>query len=445
MPQIINSPVDDYVFVETEQKTIVIDNESISSSIGLTETSIFDGIDRNDTIKLILSFESYSQQISVLKSISIYRLLNNKQVRQQLHVNIPVDECALVLEESNNQILTRNDTLKPLSEYPVAANQSINIRISILIQITKNDDQQQIKIPITNRKTTIQEILQLTNQSTDMNKYLASSITKCIISNDEYISNLNQTKFILVTENETCLVSIQIPNESLLIKIDNETNQYQRFITSATISDIYKQNKIDTEHQFFLYSDDFIPSPAIPLTSFLVASPIQFTIIENNLPITVTIFYGEHSVKFSCSHSMKVKRLYQIGCQLFSVKPDYYQLWHLECLLDDDDMSLEDVDSSMTNPQFQLVCKATLNSSVTYLDQKVVFPCASKTGILDIVTEAFTKLHISQEDINIYELIAMDDSGTATQIDFEMTMDDVLSLFTSPDITTIPFQLNKKK
>jgi hypothetical protein len=37
----------------------------------------------------------------------------------------------------------------------------------------------------------------------------------------------------------------------VLIEIDDESDQNQRFMISATISDIYKQNKIAIEQRFF--------------------------------------------------------------------------------------------------------------------------------------------------------------------------------------------------
>jgi hypothetical protein len=110
-------------------------------------------------------------------------------------------------------------------------------------------------------------------------------------------------------------------------------------------------------------------------------------------------------------------------------------------VMDDDDMSLEEIDSSMTDTEFKLVCKATLNSSIKYLDQTIVFPCANEIELLDIVKEAFTKLQIPHEDIDMYQLIALDED--TTQLEFDTTMDDVLELFPS-NITIIPFELKKK-
>jgi len=278
--------------------------------------------------------------------------------------------------------------------------------------------------------------------SVDIYKYLASNNTKCIISNNEYISNLNETKFVLLKENETCIVSIKMSNELQLIEINDENDQNQRFMISATISDIYKQNKIDTEQRFLLYADDFVPSFNTPVASFLTTSPIKFTVIGNNLPITVTIINDENSIKFNCSNSMKVKRLFLITCQLFNVKIDYYQLTYSDCEMDDGDVTLEDIDSTIIDIEFKLVCKATLNASIKYLDQTLAFPCIEETELLDIVKEIFIKLHIPQEDIDMYELVALDDRNT--QLEFDTTMEDVIGLFSS-DIKIVPFELKKKE
>ncbi len=62
---------------------------------------------------------------------------------------------------------------------------------------------------------------------------------------------------------------------------------------------------------------------------------------------------------------------------------------------------------------------------------------------MDILREAFGKLQIPQEDINMYELFAMDDDRT--QIEFDMTIDEVCDVLSSSSTTTIPFELMKKK
>jgi hypothetical protein len=233
-------------------------------------------------------------------------------------------------------------------------------------------------------------------------------------------------------------------NELQLIEISDESDQNQRFMISATISDIYKHNKIDTEQRFLLYADDFVPSLDTSLTSFLTTSPIKFTVIENNLPITVTIMNDEHSIKFNCSQSMTVKRLLLIACQLFDIKSDYYQLIQSDYgEMDDGDVTLDDIDSSMTVIEFSLICKATLNASIKYLDQTFVFPCVDETELSDIVKQAFIKLHIPQEDIDMYELIALNEDKTQCELDIKIA--EAIEGFFSSDITTVPLELKKKE
>ena len=438
---VTESPVDGFIFIEKEQKTIVDENQSISSSIDSSTSTTFDGINRDNTTQVTLSFESYNQTVRALKSLPIYRLLLNKYILQQLHINGPLDQCALTLENADRQILTSDDTQKSLSEYSADDGQPIHIRISLLIKIIKYDDKQQLNIPVVNRKTTIGELLQLTTLPIDIYKYLASNVKKSVIPNSDYISSLNETTFLLLKENETCLVEVKLSQELQLIDIDNDDNQIQRFVISATIADVCQHNEIDTKKQFLLYSNDFIPGREIPLTSFLQTLPIRFTVIENNLPVSVTVFNDEQLMKFQCSRELNIKHLLVIACQLFNIKSNYYRLTHLDTLLDDDDMTLEDIDSSMTDAELTLTCNATLNASLKYLDQTIVLPCAEETEIVEIVQTVLAKLQIPQESIEMYEYFVLD--GNETQLELDNTMEDVKGLL-SEDVTIIPLEMRKK-
>ena len=438
----IKSPVDEFIFIENEQKTIVDENQPISSSINSTAPSTtFDGINRDNTTQVSLSFELYNQTIRALKSLPLYRLLLNKYLMQQLHINVPRNQIVLTLENANRQILTNDDMQKGLNEYSTNDNQPICIRISLLIQIVKYDDEQLLEVPVSYQNATVEQLLQLTTMPTDIYKYLASNAKKSVISNLEYISKLNETKFLLAKESETCLVSVKLADELQLIEIDDETNRTQRFVISATIADIYKCNEIDATQQFLLYSNDFVPAHSISLVSFLPTSHIRFTVIGQNLPVFITVINDGHSMKFHCSREIQVKRLLEIACQLFNIKPNYYRLTHLDSLLDDEDMSLDDIDSSMTDAELILVCNATLNASLKYLNQTIMLPCAHETQLADIVQTALTKLHIPQESIDMYELFVLDENET--QVELDMVMEDVAGLF-SADTTLIPLELKKK-
>lgn len=438
---VTQSSTDGFIFIEREQKTIVDENQSITSSIDSTTSTTFNGINRDNGTQVTLSFESYSQTIRALKSLPIYRLLLNKYLLQQLHFNASLDQCALTLENANRQILTPDDTQRLLSEFSTDDDQPIHIRISLLIKIIKYDDKEQLNIPVVNRKTTIEELLQLTTLPINIYKYLASNVKKSVISNSNYISSLNETTFLLLKDNETCLVAVKLSQELQLINIDDEDNQTQRFVISATIADVYQQNEINLKNQFLLSSDDFIPGHEIPLTSFLQTLLIRFTVIEHNLPVSVTVFNDEQSMKFQCSGELTIKRLLEISCQLFNIKSNYYRLTHLETLLDDDDMSLNNIDSSMSDAELRLICNATLNASLKYLDQIIVLPCSEETEVAEIVQTALAKLEIPQESINMYECFVLDDEKT--QLELDSKMEDVKDLL-SGDVTIIPLELRKK-
>ncbi|CAF4418960.1 unnamed protein product, partial [Rotaria sp. Silwood2] len=323
----INEPsVNDYAFFMREKKIIIDDNQILSSTIDQTESTTIDIINRNSLSKVILTFETNNQTISVLNSMKISSLLNNENILKQLNLtDVSSDDCVLILKEPNEITLTKDDLQKPISTYATVDNELIHFQISISVQITKHDDKKQIKIPLSNRNITIEQLLNLTEKSIDVYKYLATNDTKRIINSNEILSNLNKTKFILVKENETCLISIKKSNN--VQQVDNN-EKLQRFISFATITDINKENQEDILHKYLMYSNDFVPSKNTQLISFLSVSPIQFTMINENLPVTVIIQNKEinKSIQFNCEDSITVQRLCEIACQLCCLNNKYYCL-----------------------------------------------------------------------------------------------------------------------
>jgi hypothetical protein len=393
-------------------------------------------------MKVTFSYETNSQLVQTLKSTPVYHLLNNECLLQQLSLKISPHDCILVLGENKDQILSQDDIRRSVGDYLPADAQSIHFQISILMKIVKYDNQQQLQTTISSRNLTVNELLQHTEMPIDIYKYLASNETHEVFANDQNLSNSNETNFILVKENETCLVSFEKPKELQLIDID-EGSSILRFVIFATVADVYKQKNINAEEQYLLYGNDFVPSTDIQLSSFRSTSPICFSLIEANLPVAVTISISdeEHSVKFHCKASITVKRLHEIAYQLFDVNNIYYKLIFDDSALDDDDMSLDDIDSSKTDFQLQLNCVATLKSVITYGNQTVTLPCLEKTLVLTILQVIFQKLNILPEDIEMYELFAMDDDRT--QLELDTSMEDIVQLFSS-EITKIPFELKKK-
>ncbi|CAF3718863.1 unnamed protein product [Rotaria socialis] len=444
LSSITDPSINDYAFLIREKKLIIDDNQIISSTINQTESTIIDIINRNMITKVMFTFETHSQSIYALKAMPISSLLNKENILEQLNLtDISPNACLFVLKETDEQVLTKDDLQKSVGTYSTIENESIHFQISISLQITKYDDKEQIKIPIPNRNLTIEQLLNLTEKSIDVYKYLATYDTKIILNSNEILSNLNKTQFILVKENETCLVSIKKSNDLQLTDTNDEENEkFQRFTVFATIANVNKENQLDILHQYLLYSNDFVPSTDIQLTSLKSESPIQFRVIDQNLPVTVSIENGEEkkSIQFNCSLSITMERLCAIACQIFCVNEAYYRLAMNDDTETGDDISLEDIDENMTEIQFQIISTASLHCSIMYSNQNVSLPCHQDTPIEIVVKETLQKLHMSKEDMNLYELIALDDDRT--QIVFDLSVNDIKELL-SIDSTTISLELKK--
>ena len=441
----IDTDVNEYAYFNKEQKTVIDETQSISFNLIETKFVTIDGISRDTTTKVIFSYENNSVLIYALKSMRICHLLNNECLLRQLHlIDISPNDCVLVLGDTNDHVLSQDDIRQPVGTYFTTNDQPIHFRISISIQILKYNKEPSLQILLPNRNTTIEHIFKSTNTSADLYKYLASNYTKKILNFSDNLSNLIGTKFILVQEHETRLVSIEKPKNNQLIDLDDEEKEIQqRFTIFATIADICRENQIDTDQHYLLYSDDFVPSIKTQLISFLSVSPIRFTLIDNNLPVTITIQNSEsqQSIQFHSSLTITVNRLCSIACQLFGMNKDYYKLMQDDCLLDDDDVTLNDIDSTITEFQFQLISIASISSSIKYEDQTILLPCHSETTAAILIAETLRKLNIPEENHDLYELIALDDGRTPIEPD--LTIEDVCQLFSSQP-TTLPFQLIKK-
>ncbi|CAM4848309.1 unnamed protein product, partial [Rotaria magnacalcarata] len=445
LSSITDPSTNDYAFLTREKKLIIDNNQIISSTINQTDSMIIDIINRNMITKVMFTFETHSQSIYALKAMPISSLLNNENILEQLDLtDISPDDCLFVLKETNEQVLTKDDLQKSVGTYSTIENESIHFQISISVQITKYDDKEQIKIPIPNRNLTIEQLLNLTEKSIDVYKYLATYDTNIILNSNETLSNLNKTQFILVKKNETCLVSIKKSNDLQLADTNDEENEkFQRFTVFATIANVNKENQLDILHQYLLYSNDFVPSTDIQLTSLKSESPIQFRVIDQNLPVTVSIENGEErkSIQFNCSLSITMERLCAIACQIFCVNEAYYRLAMNDDTEPGDDISLEEIDKNMTEVQFKMISTASLHCSIMYSNQNVSLPCHHDTPIEIIVKETLQKLHMSKDDMNLYELITLDDDRT--QIGFDLSVNDIKELL-SIDSTTISLELKEK-
>ena len=443
---VLDSSVGEYVYWHRDQKFVIDENQTISSTIKETTPTIVDCISPHALINVILSYDTSQETVLTLKSLPLSDLLNNEELLKPLELEISSRDRVLVLEDKNNQIISEDGMQQSVDSYLVSDDESIRFRICLLIEISTYDKVLEMQMQISHRNATIGDLLQLPKLQCDSYKYLASSKTQQVISNNEKLSNLVERKFIFVRESETCAVSIETSNESQSLTTTPGNVAYQKLLVYTTLAAVYKQNNIDNRYQHLLYENDLVPSMSTTLNTLQENSTIRFILINGNLPVAVQVSTilndAEYSIEFHCEHGITIERLCQIACKLLNVKNEFYQLTMDGVILDDNEMSLDAIDSDSTNIQLHLACKAVMSSLVTYENKTITLPCNKETLISVVLDQACSAFCITKEDNYVYELYASD--AHQTQINSSMTVDDICGLFPEKQ-TTITLRMKKQK
>jgi hypothetical protein len=226
---------DNYSFCHKEQKIILNKDQSLPSTL-----TIIEGVSNEEIMTVILSYETNKQPIRILKSCPVSDLLRKQPYLRQLNVQIPSSDCILIQKsETDDKILTEEDLKQSIGHYLSVDNKEIHFQIAILIQIIQYDNNRLILQPISNRNIIIEQLLQSIPNRDDIHQYLASSKSHMILSNNEQLLNLDETKFYLVKDNEICSIIIGRSTDN-----ENEEEMIQqRYTIFATIDDLYKQNE----------------------------------------------------------------------------------------------------------------------------------------------------------------------------------------------------------
>jgi hypothetical protein len=428
---------DNYSFCDREQKIILNEDQSLAST-----PAIIDGVNNEEIMIIILSYETNKQPIRILKSCPVAELLREQPYLQQLNVQIPSNDCILVRKnEADDKILTAEDLEQPIGSYLSVDNEEIHFQIAILIQIIQYDNNRLIPRPISNRNITIEQLIQSIPNRDEIYQYLASSNSHMILSNNEQLLNLDETKFYLVKDNEICSIIIDQST-------DNEEEMiHQRYIICATIDDLYKQNQDIMTDQNLLFDDTIVLSRNTPLTCFQqIKSPIRFKLNNKNFQASVTITNDEQedfSLQFRCSPSIEIRYLSQLACQLFNVNRRFYLLVELDGTELDDSMSLYELTGSTDDVQLKLISTADVKCLVMHEERSTLIPANKTTLVSTIVEEAFEKLFIPKEHMDMYEFHVLDDQENQEEVDSSFSIVDILKSF-SVESTIISIKLVKK-
>ncbi|CAF3824124.1 unnamed protein product, partial [Rotaria sp. Silwood1] len=446
----INSktPIESYRFWNIEQQHIIDEDETIFFTLDQAQSIIVDVLSGENIIDIILSYDKNSQMIHILNSCPVHSLLRNPKYLNQLDIKLSSQDCSLILviDESKKQILSNLDMEYPISHYVSTTNKPIHFQITILFQIILYEDKKEMSIPISHRNITIKQLLDMI-EINDIHTYLASCKTKMILSENTELSMINETKFFLVKEHQTCLISIEQSNDILIVISDENTQNDQRYLIDAIMDDIYKQNNNIDQDQYLLYDHDFVPSRETPLNALLSTrtSSIQFQLTYRKFSTNVTVISDEQKtpIRFQCESSMSIGRVHEIVCQLWKLNKRLYRLTLVDDLNVDEEYSLDDIGESINDLQFKLISIADTKCAITYQDEIIMISTTNETLLSSILKQTLEKLLIPLDDIDRFVLNLMDDPENPTDVDLDLSIDEIRLGF-STEFNIIPFQLQKK-
>lgn len=424
-----------------ETNTIVNAADRVSSTI---QPITIDVINQDSTMNVKISYENQSEEIRVLKATKLNQLLNNENLLPKLNLNInALRDCVLARGENPDQRLSDEDTNKQIGEFSTDDQQVVEFRITLLIQIsTSNNDEKSEEILLFNRKVTMEELFRIAKGSERNYKYLASYRTKKIIDFHHLLSDVNETRFLLVKDDQLCSIHLRRSTENQLISIDgDETNMKQDFSSSATIADIYKANQMNDQNKYLQVGKDFLPSMETSLSIF-TSSPIEFNVINEQLPIHIIVenTIDKKTINYHSSSQTQINRLCSIACQLMHLNPKFYQLMYNGMELSDDDMCLNDLETVPDEMKFELICSSPLKASIKFDQVEILIPCTQDTLASELVEEALLKLNYSKSDLSQFELFALTDQETQVEMDYKI--EEIREIF-SENPTTLKLEMKK--
>ncbi|CAF4401058.1 unnamed protein product [Rotaria sp. Silwood2] len=426
------STVDSYSFWNAQQQQFIDVDQTISSILGQAESITVDVLNGEDIIDVILSYDKNSKTIRILKSSPVDSLLKNPNYINQLGLKISPEDCCLVFlsNEPEKKRLEDSDMKNTISDYASITDKPVHFQISTLVKITSYDNPDEKPIPIPHRDITIKQLLEIIGGN-DAHTYLASCESKTVLSEKINLSMINDTKFCLARKHETCLVSIQQPNDALVAVVE-ESMQNQRYLINATMDDVYKQNKSISEDQYLSYKNDFVASRKTPLNLFLPSKndTVEFILIYKTLPAHVTVSCDEQTnpIEFSCEPSMCLGHVHETVCELWKLKKELYSLVLVDDSEVDADFKLEEVAESVDDVQLKLISIAGIKCNIIYEDRTFMISTTYETLLSTILEEALEKLAIPKADITMFYLNLLDDPENPTSIDLEFSIGDICSV-----------------
>ncbi|CAF1093606.1 unnamed protein product [Adineta steineri] len=427
--------INDYAFLLVKERIIFKKTESIGSTIDTKQLNLIDVINQQTVTSITLSYENKHESLQILTSMKVIQLLRNNNLREKLDINENTLKNFMMILEKENECLTLSEEQmqQTIETYCSTTNNLLHFRLFIPTTIVINYNEEKISLVLQTRNITIREILQMMDESMIVRRCLALKKTKRVLHENEILSDLSENEFYLIDKKDICRVCIGL----------SEVNINQCFTNNATINDMCKELKINLETQHVMYSNEIILSSEISLSCFQSETPVCFSITETNFPIRITVNNDQQhkSITFYCNSSITIERLCSLCCHLMCVIKDTAELTLPDGTTIDNEISLMDINDTMTEIELQLIAAPCLSCSITCSDRTIVLPCRSDQLISTLVNNLLEQLSISSDLMETYTLFALDTEET--EIDFDISIEDIKGLFSSSSSSIISVELRK--
>ena len=411
-----------YQFWNRTDQIILDQDRSIFSTFADSTSLTIDGINNDDLIDILLSYDQSTQKICVFRSAPVSSLLQNPRYRGESNSN---DYSLRWIKQTETRMLSNEEMQQSISSYAIIDLSVLHFQICICIELIPFDHQQTLEISLSHRNLTIEQFLHLESVNKS-DHHLASIETQMIIPNEKKLSEINGRKFQLVPNSRICSISIEEIENLLFDTYDQIV--IQQYIIHATIADICKQNHFSLNDQSLQCEKDFIPSSDTPLTSLLSnISPIQFQLIQQKYPVNMIVHNEEEgvSVQFACLSTITTKRVRQIACRLLHLNDKLVRLTHWH------EADIEENYSFNEQNAFRLKLKLIdgIHCRVIHEGQTIIVPSDNQTLASTILKESLKKFAIPEEHHSMYELVVITDEQRLLNIDFGSLLRDIQSKF----------------
>ncbi|CAF1111410.1 unnamed protein product [Didymodactylos carnosus] len=307
-----------------------------------------------------LKFTPLETYFSVFDSLGRYiaedcQINNIYQSDEQTSIQIRVCRCKQDANICCEVTLTAGQEQQHIIDEDQTISLALDQAESISVDLFNGEDVIDIILSYDNNSQTIRILkscpVRIIKQLLEMIKinddhiYLASYETKMILSENIKLSTINETKFFLVKEHQTCLISIE-QSDDALVAVTEDNMQNQRYLINAAMNDIYKQNKNIDQDRLTLSDDSIIDEEDSLNDTGESINDLQLKLVST-ADAKCALTYQDETITISVTNEILLSSIMKEALEKLLIPLDDIDMYELKVLDDPDSPTTVDLDSSI--------------------------------------------------------------------------------------------------